>query len=220
MESWQEEFAWTALRRSADTAHDLKTPLNVAVLNLELLRMRMRKLAGADDPKLLEYARSLETELRRLAGIFDVFFVYVVPPSADAPTPVKIDGIVTEEAVRRGIDHPPELVDVAITGHETRIREMVRLLFDGVFRLFREGTPSIGRSSSSGRYLLRIQGLPTDEEVQLEKMFKLYYTDSEGNPDLALAAARLIAETYGGTLSASEQSGRAVLELSLPLGER
>ena len=46
MERWLEHFALASFRRSADTAHDLKTPLNVAVLNLELLRMRIRKLAG------------------------------------------------------------------------------------------------------------------------------------------------------------------------------
>ena len=40
MEPWLESFAQTALRRAADTAHDLKTPLNVAILNLELLKMR------------------------------------------------------------------------------------------------------------------------------------------------------------------------------------
>src|SRR5512141_654401 len=52
MESWLESFARANFARSGDTAHDLKTPLNVAVLNLELLRMRLRKLAGSDDEKV------------------------------------------------------------------------------------------------------------------------------------------------------------------------
>ncbi|HYU27174.1 MAG TPA: histidine kinase dimerization/phospho-acceptor domain-containing protein, partial [Thermoanaerobaculia bacterium] len=67
MDSWLEHFARTSFRRSSDTAHDLKTPLNVAVLNLELLRMRIAKLAGAaaDDEKVVAYVRSIETELRR-----------------------------------------------------------------------------------------------------------------------------------------------------------
>ena len=48
MESWLEAFAQTNFARSVDTAHDLKTPLNVAVLNLELLRMRIARLGAAE----------------------------------------------------------------------------------------------------------------------------------------------------------------------------
>src|SRR5262245_15421923 len=67
MDPWLELFAQTAFRRSADTAHDLKTPLNVAVLNLELLRIRLAKLLETPDEKLTAYAASIEVELRRMA---------------------------------------------------------------------------------------------------------------------------------------------------------
>src|SRR5437588_10406575 len=77
MDSWLESFGRAGFRRSSDTAHDLKTPLNVAVLNLELLRMRIAKLAGAavDDEKIVAYTRAIETELRRMARIFYTFFL-------------------------------------------------------------------------------------------------------------------------------------------------
>src|SRR5829696_8735829 len=83
MERWLESFARTAFLRSADTAHDLKTPLNVAVLNLELLRMRVRKLTNGDDPKMNEYGRAIELELRRMAEIFDTFFFLSTPPRSE-----------------------------------------------------------------------------------------------------------------------------------------
>src|SRR5262249_35288068 len=70
MEHWLELFAHTALRRAADTAHDLKTPLNVAVLNLELLKIRLAKLMQEPDAKVTGYAASIEAELRRMARIF------------------------------------------------------------------------------------------------------------------------------------------------------
>jgi hypothetical protein len=50
------------------------------------------------------------------------------------------------------------------------------------------------------------------------RIFKLYYTDPEGNPDLSLAVARLIAETYGGELNAVEDRDKVSLRLSFPLG--
>src|SRR5213078_260429 len=79
MESWLDSFASANFLRSADTAHDLKTPLNVAVLNLELLRMRIRKLME-EDAKAADYAASIELELRRMASIFDTFFLLSTPP--------------------------------------------------------------------------------------------------------------------------------------------
>src|SRR5438105_13138662 len=89
MDRWLEDFARTAFRRSSDTAHDLKTPLNVAVLNVELLRMRIAKIAGAaaDDEKILAYTRSIETELRRMAQIFDTYFLLSTPPKGEEPPP-------------------------------------------------------------------------------------------------------------------------------------
>src|SRR5881394_2519035 len=84
MDSWLEAFAQTNFARSADTAHDLKTPLNVAVLNLELLRMRIAKLGAAGgDEKIIAYARSIEIELRRMARIFDTFFLLSTPPKGE-----------------------------------------------------------------------------------------------------------------------------------------
>ena len=54
-------------------------------------------------------------------------------------------------------------------------------------------------------------------ELEIEKIFKFYYTDPLGNPDLSLATARLIAETYGGELIAAEERDTVVtLRLSFP----
>src|SRR5215211_1226143 len=100
MDSWLEHFARASFRRSADTAHDLKTPLNVAVLNLELLRMRVRKLTDADDKKMNDYGRAIELELRRMAEIFDTFFFLSTPPRNDgAPELVDAIPIAAEAAV-------------------------------------------------------------------------------------------------------------------------
>src|SRR3954447_846618 len=100
MDQWLETFARTGFLRSGDTAHDLKTPLNVAVLNLELLRMRVRKLTnGSDDEKVALYASSIETELRRMARIFDCFFLLSTPPKNDeAPVPIDLAPIAVEAA--------------------------------------------------------------------------------------------------------------------------
>lgn len=208
MDSWLELFANTNFRRSSDTAHDLKTPLNVAVLNLELLRMRVAKLAGGEvDEKVLTYAKSIESELRRMARIFDTFFLLCVPPKSEGE---------------------PHLVDIAalagdgngpawVRAHESRIREALRLFADGAARVLRDGSTTTARSRD--RFEVAVSGTPAADDFEITKIFKFYYTDAAGNPDLSLAAARLIAETYGGELNATEERGNVVVRLSFPLGE-
>src|SRR3954452_22927937 len=101
MQSWLDHFASTNFRRRSNTAHDLKTPLNVAVLNLELLRMRVSKLAGGEDEKVKAYAKSIEAELRLMAKIFDPFFVLSTPPKDDEePLDIDLCPLCSEAAAR------------------------------------------------------------------------------------------------------------------------
>src|SRR5260370_21293634 len=131
MESWLEHFAHAGFRRSADTAHDLKTPLNVAVLNLELMRMRVRKLAeGIEDEKIAMYARSIEAELRRMARIFDAFFVLSTPPQGEgAPEPIDVCALCAEAASAAGLALTVDRSAIA-RAHESRTRHALRLFFD------------------------------------------------------------------------------------------
>jgi nitrogen fixation/metabolism regulation signal transduction histidine kinase len=219
MEHWLENFAETAFRRGSDTAHDLKTPLNIAVLNLELLRMRLKKLLEDDDPKVETYAKAVEVELRRLARIFDVYFILSTPPKSEGdPVPIDVAPICTEVASDHG--YKVTLDEAAITiGHDSRIREALKMFFDGASTVLKEE----GRRaevSRDGRLTVSVSGKPAADEFEPTKIFKFYYTDQLGNPDLSLAAARLIAETYGGALEVEEESDKVSLRLSFPLGDQ
>ena len=217
MERWLESFANAIFLRSNDTAHDLKTPLNVAVLNLELLRMRVRKLTdGSDDEKLIEYAAAIETELRRMARIFDTFFVFSTPPRGDGP-PVAFDvaplvADIAESAGYQGVESKTAFV----LAHEARISQALRLFFDGASRALDARGLEVARDGA--RLHLTLTG-STDPELELTKLFKFYYTDASGNPDVSLAGARLIVETYGGEVNAVRESDKVSLRLTLPLGE-
>lgn len=211
MEPWLEKFARANFRRSADTAHDLKTPLNVAVLNLELVRMRLRKLGQEDDEKLQSYARAMETELRRLGNIFDAFFLLSTPPKGDEP-PVPVD----VAAICAGYGVANDSQAALVVAHEARIREACKLFFEGASKALAGSQRRASRDD--GSYTAIVTGTPAAEDFEPTRIFKFYYTDPQGNPDLSLAVARLIAETYGGELNAAEESGKVSLRLTFPLG--
>jgi hypothetical protein len=217
MESWLDHFASTNFRRSSDTAHDLKTPLNVAVLNLELLRMRVAKITGGEDEKVNGYSKAIEVELRRMAKIFDTFFVLSTPPKDDEE-PVEIDfcALCTEAAA--GAKYELAGVDGSfkVRGHDSRIRQALKMFFEGASRVLHE----VGRSASvermPDRFTVAVTGKPASPDFEITKIFKFYYTDALGNADLSLAAARLIAETYGGELNALEERDKVSIRLSFP----
>jgi len=218
MEPWLENFARANFRRSADTAHDLKTPLNVAVLNLELLRMRLRKLAG-DDEKIDGYTSAIEIELRRMGHIFDAFFLLSTPPkNEEAPSSVDVASAAGEAAVSAGFAWDANETAM-IQAHGSRIREAMKLFFESAAKLFAGGDAHLAAGRDDGHYAVAITGSPAMEGLELTKLFKLYYTDPQGNADLSLAVARLIAETYGGELNASEDRDKVMLRFTFPLGE-
>jgi hypothetical protein len=214
MEDWLENFARANFRRSADTAHDLKTPLNVAVLNLELLRMRLRKLIEEDDEKVETYIRAIDLELRRMGRIFDAFFLLSTPPKADeAPAAVDVAAICAELGFARD-------GEAIVRGHESRIRQACKLFVEGSSKLFAGEDRRASAGREGGSWAVTVSGTPTGEDFEVTRIFKFYYTDPQGNPDLSLAVARLIAETYGGEVNAVEESGKVLLRLTFPLGAR
>ena len=218
MEQWLETFARANFLRSADTAHDLKTPLNVAVLNLELLRMRLRKVGGEEDAKIAAYTRAIEIELRRMGRIFDCFFLLSTPPkNEEPPQPIDLTPIVTDAAASVGVSVETDGAAV-IEAHETRIRQACKLFFEGAAKFLGSRTAAASRDART--YSVTMDGRPEQDDVDLTRIFKLYYSDADGNPDLSLAVARLIAETYGGELNAVEERDKVWLRLSFPLGAR
>jgi signal transduction histidine kinase len=217
MESWLEHFAATNFRRSSDTAHDLKTPLNIAVLNLELLRMRVAKLAGGEDEKVNGYAKSIESELRHMARIFDAFFVLSTPPKDDEePQSIDIAPICAEAAAAAGF----ALAEVGgifnVRGHQSRIRAAFKMFFEGVSHVLAEGGRRATVERSAGQFTVEVSGDAASSDVDLSKIFKFYYTDASGNADLSLASARLIAETYGGEVNAVSERDKVSMGLSFP----
>ena len=211
MDEWLELFARANFARSADTAHDLKTPLNVAVLNLELLRMRMRKLTGEDDEKLNAYARGIEVELRKLGRIFDAFFLLSTPPN-EAPGLVDVAAICAEAGGIAAGDPFP------IRAHEARIRQAFKMFFEGSAGVLSPEDRRIEVSRSAG-FAVAVTGTAVATDFDVSKIFKFYYTDPNGNPDLSLATARLIVETYGGELSAVNDRDKVLIRMVLP-GDR
>lgn len=216
MERWLESFVRTYLQRSADTAHDLKTPLNIAVLNLELLRLRIAKLIEGNDQKVAAYVSAIDAELRRMAEIVDSFFLLSIPPKDESdPQSIDVAPVCAKLAGSAGVDLKLQ-GPIPVRIHESRMQQAVGLFFDGALRLLKTEEREVAADATRGLVTLSVRGRPEDADLELTKLFKFYYTDASGKPDLALATARLIVETYGGELNAIREHDKVTVRLSLP----
>ena len=109
--------------------------------------------------------------------------------------------------------------NIPVKAHESRIREAFRLFFEGATKVLKQESIRLSVGRDPG-FAASVSGSLASPGIELSKIFKFYYTDPQGNPDLSLAAARLIVETYGGELIATEESDKVLLRLSLPPGEQ
>lgn len=214
MERWLELYAQSAFRRYPDIHHDLKTPLNIAVLNLELLRMRVKRLleAESDDPKVIEYVRSIDSELRRMAQIFDALFHEAAPPRNVEPPPIVDLSEVLRESF--GAVSGPALAVI----HENRARSLVGFLAAGCGKIFHT-VPRVVVETGA-QTVVTFEGAPHEDGIDTARLFKLYYSDADGSPEISMATARLIAESYGGELEARPDGDNFKVELRLPSGDQ
>lgn len=220
MDRWLEHYATTCFQRGADTAHDLKTPLNIAVLNLELLRMRVRAVCGDDDEKVDKYSHAVEFEVRRLARIFDSYFVYCLPPGEQTqPGPVDANAVCAATAARTTADVRVARGAAYVLAHPARLTDLLRFTLEGAAKLTDAGTVTGETTTADSLWHLQLTAKPAHVGVELERLFKYYYTDASGNPELSFATARLIAETLGGTITARRANDAISIDVTLPLGD-
>jgi len=67
---------------SAGLAHEVRNPLNAAMLQLELLERRLRRMA--DDRRLIEPTELAQKEIERLTALLNEFLVFARPPELHA----------------------------------------------------------------------------------------------------------------------------------------
>jgi hypothetical protein len=67
--------------------------------------------------------------------------------------------------------------------------------------------------------VVRFDGPLPEGGVDTARLFKLYFSDADGSPEISLATARMIAASYGGELEATPDGDVFKVELRLPSGE-
>lgn len=200
----QETFA-------AELAHELKTPLATALLELEEIKRTGGNLTGEQKKKLAELSRDIKevgTLTEQTLALMAVEYTEQKSnfTHLDATAIItRVQKAVTAAARKKGLTVTVEpLPRATVLGNKTQLRQLFIILLDNAIKYTSKGgSITVEGRVSDGRLMVDVTdtgvGIAPDQH---EKIFeKFYQGDGEARGSgLGLAIARRICETHGGSL--------------------
>jgi len=221
-ESAQErERAATVASLCTSLAHEIRNPLNGALLHVMVLERALQR-----QPIDSECSRALtviDSELRRLSRLVTEFFEFAQPqPAVRGPVSaralvVHLTGVMANLLERAGIALDVEVQELVIQVDRAKLeRALEQLVANGI-----EASPRGERVS------LRVEATGQDVIIEVEdhgrgipdaalRIFDPFVSTKANGAGLGLAIARRMATDMGGTIVFETKPGRTVFRLTLP----
>lgn len=200
-------------------AHEIRNPLNAAVLQLHLLKRDIDK-SGIDDARRSTMHRRVdivESEVGRLSRLLTEF-LELARPRQIGREPVHVSRLLDEvlelergAAEERSIRVVKEVNgDSAVAlGDAEKLKQVVLNVVVNAIEAMKEGGTLTARSSVEGSQVvieIADSGPGIDEGV-IGNVFDPFFTTKEAGTGLGLAIVRKIVEQHGGTVSIDSERG-------------
>lgn len=210
---------------TAGLAHEVRNPLNAALLELKVLERSLLKLGHQDG---LESVATIRSELERLQRLAEEFLELARPRQAehtvgDVRAAVEsVVRLVGSEAAARGlivaVDQPDEPVTAAFD--EARLRQvLLNLVTNALDVLERGGRVTLRTRVADAEVRLEVEddgpGIPGEPE----RVFDPFFTTKPTGTGLGLSIARRIVNDHQGRIRVRSRPGRTTFTVSLPLIE-
>ena len=212
-------------------AHEIRNPLNAAVLQLHLLKRDIDK-AGIEGDRRATMQRRVdvvESEIGRLSRLLTEF-LELARPRQIAREPVHIGhlldevlelerGAAEERAIKVVKDIAPDAG--AALGDVEKLKQVVLNLVVNAMEAMKEGGTLTGRAFSEGSHVtveIGDTGPGIDHDV-LANVFDPFFTTKEAGTGLGLSIVRKIVDQHGGTVIIDSQRGEGTrVRVRLPVG--
>jgi signal transduction histidine kinase len=223
---------------AAGLSHEIRNPLNAALLQLTLLERRVQRLETGLQPPLLEPLELVKEEIRRLDHILEDFLQFArprefVPRSIDLRQVVtRVLDLLAGEAERRSITverrFEEEADGVRVAGEEERLRQvLVNLVLNAVEASPDGGTVWVSLATEAAdpalgepipRVVLNVDDTgPGVPESARDRIFEPFYTTKARGSGLGLSIVHAIVAQHGGTVEVGRApGGGARFQLRLP----
>jgi signal transduction histidine kinase len=213
---------------TAGLSHEIRNPLNAALLQLTVLERRVQRLGGALQGPLLEPLLLVKDEIRRLDHILEDFLQFARPREF-VPHPVDLCQVVSRvldllagEAERRSIrlqrEFPPEAGSTRVAGEEERLRQVLVNLTLNAMEATPDGgrvrvrcaaeapDPALGERGTSVTVAIDDSG-PGVPAAMRDRIFEPFFTTKAKGSGLGLSIVHAIVSQHGGTVSVEPASG-------------
>jgi signal transduction histidine kinase len=213
---------------TAGLSHEIRNPLNAALLQLTVLERRIQRLAAELQGTLLEPLSLVKDEIRRLDHILEDFLQFARPREF-VPRPVDLGHVVSRvldllagEAERRAIrlerEVSPEPGSTGVAGEDERLRQvLVNLMLNAVeatpdggrvqVRCLPEAPdPALGERGTSVVVAIDDSGPGVPPAVR-DRIFEPFFTTKAKGSGLGLSIVHAIVSQHGGTISVEAAPG-------------
>jgi PAS domain S-box-containing protein len=212
-------------------AHEIRNPLNAAVLQLHLLNRNLDRL-DAEAPTrvaLKDRVRIVGDEIGRLNRLLTEF-LELARPRGIAREPVHLPRLVDEvldleeeSAKGRGIEIIRQLAGdgcVAIGDREKLKQVTINIVVNALEAMKQGGVLTASVQSSGDRVVMSFEDNgPGIEPAVLASVFDPFFTTKEAGTGLGLSIVRKIVDQHGGEVIIESERGRgARVIVSVPMG--
>jgi signal transduction histidine kinase len=213
---------------AAGLAHEIRNPLNVLSINLQMLEEELLEKGVADPKETREYLNTLQGEIRRLGSLANNFLSYA-RPSQPRLEPKDLNGVLREtcrlvqpDFERKGLrltqDLSPYLPPVDLD--EAQFRQAVMNVLHNATQVLKPGGSVLveSRLGPGGEAIVAIQddgpGIKPEDRARI---FDVFYSGRRGGTGLGLSIAANILQAHGGSIRVEEApGGGARFVLTLP----
>ena len=213
---------------TAGLSHEIRNPLNGALLQLVVLERRVRKQPEASQAPLLEPLLLVRDEIRRLEHLLQDFLQFATPrvlqprPVALSEVSAAVTGLLGGDADRRSIALETAIPDSLppVSGDQERLRQLLMNLTLNAL----EATPSGGKVRiaavpEASALLLTVEdsgpGIPAAER---DRLFEPFFTTKASGSGLGLPIVHAIVVQHGGSIAIERSAlGGARFEVRLPM---
>lgn len=194
-------------------AHDLRSPLNAMVVNLELLQDAVAPGARGDnlDERRRRYARVLKEEMERLNRYLQAFLSQTAPEVEGSrrldlrQQLVDLVQFVEPQAKKQKVEVDPEMPDgpVWVYGSADQLRQAILSVVVNALEAQPDGGwIGIGLDETDGRVRMWVEDEgPGISPRYRNQVFAMHFTTKDTGSGIGLSVARDIAERHGGTLT-------------------
>jgi PAS domain S-box-containing protein len=212
-------------------AHEIRNPLNAAVLQLHLLNRHLDKLEAEEATRasLKQRVRIVGDEVGRLSRLLGEF-LELARPRGIAREPVSVPRLVDQvlaleeqTALARGVKierHLPEDGCIAIGDHEKLKQVAINLVLNALEAMKSGGELRAAVSPHGERVRIVVEDTgPGIEPEVLRNVFDPFFTTKEAGTGLGLAIVRKIIDQHGGEVKIETERDRGTrVIVEIPTG--